>query len=109
MSYIDYFLYIIKHFTDKLLARLNKGKQKPTTSANNQTPKKQTINRKTINIPCCTTVASTISNMVKDEELMPPPSNATKQEYIMQCENTQPTINTTGKYFTLLYRFSYKI
>lgn len=52
-----------------------------------------------------------MTDMVKDADLMPPPSNTNKQEYMMHCENSQSTMNTTGitEYFKSLYRFLYKI
>ncbi|VVC35359.1 Alpha/Beta hydrolase fold [Cinara cedri] len=77
---------------NRLLARLNKGRQK--SSVNSQISKKQMANRKTINIPC-TSLLTPTTDMAKDEELMPPPSNACKQDYVMQCENSQSTVNTS--------------
>lgn len=72
---------------NKPLARLNKGNQKLMVSPNKQTPKRQTANRKTIK----TSGSSNV--MIKDEELMPPPSSGMNQDYYLQCENPDSTIN----------------
>lgn len=66
-------------------------------SVNNQSPKRQMANRKTINIPS-TSLASTMTDIIKDEELMPPPSIAHKPEYVLQCDNSNSIINTTRKF-----------
>lgn len=64
-------------------------------SANKQTPKRQTTNRKVTK----TLSSSLASNViVKDEELMPPPSSV-KQEYYLQCENADSTINCISKFY----------
>lgn len=76
---------------NKPLARLNKGNQKPMVPANKQTTKRQTPNRKIIKTPSSSLASKVI---VKDEELMPPPpSSSLKQEYYLQCENADSTIN----------------
>jgi len=62
-------------------------------SPNKQTPKRQTANRKTIK----TSGSSNV--MIKDEELMPPPSSGMNQEYYLQCENPDSTINNIRKLF----------
>jgi hypothetical protein len=89
---MNYFIFI-----DKLLARLNKGNQK-FTPVNNQSPKRQLTNRKTINIPC-TSLTSTMVDLAKDEELMPPPSSALNQEFVIQCDNSDSIVNNSRKYF----------
>jgi len=82
-------------FTDKILARLNKDTQKLMISVNKNSSKRQnTANRKIINIPC-TTFPSSMVDIVKDEDLMPPPSCSIKPEYDIQYENS----NTTRKFF----------
>lgn len=89
--------------TDKLLARLNKGNQKSQVSANKLPFKKQSIlNRKTVHIPC-TSIASTMTDTTKDEELMPPPSIALKQEYTIQLEDTNSTRKFILEYFFMRY------
>lgn len=65
-------------------------------SVNKPSPRRQ-INRKTINIPC-TSLASMVTDMVKDEELMPPPSSTHQQEFTIHCESINP-INTNRKLF----------
>jgi len=65
-------------------------------SANKQTPKRQTANRKIIKTPSSSLASKVI---VKDEELMPPPSCSLKQEYYIQCENADSTINSIRKLF----------
>ncbi|XP_015363469.1 PREDICTED: uncharacterized protein LOC107161539 [Diuraphis noxia] len=76
---------------NKSSARLNKGSQKLMVSANKQTPKRQTANRKVTK----TSNSSLSSNVIaKDEELMPPPSSSVKQEYYLQCENADSTSNS---------------
>lgn len=70
-------------------------------SVNKQSPRRQITNRKTINIPC-TSLASTMTDMVKDEELMPPPSSSHKQEFTIHCENINP-INENRKFFLMLF------
>lgn len=62
-------------------------------SVNNQSPKKQMAHRKTINVPCSSLNLS-MPDMVKDEELMPPPSRVLTQDYATQCENSNSTINS---------------
>lgn len=66
-------------------------------SVNNQSSKRQMANRKTIHIPS-TSLASTLTDIVKDEELMPPPSSAHKPEYVLQCDSSNSIINTTRKF-----------
>lgn len=79
-------------------------------SVNNQSPKRQMTNRKTINIPS-TSLASTMTDLVKDEELMPPPSSAHKPEYVLQCDNSNSIMNTSRKFlkefipFTICIQF----
>jgi len=73
-------------------------------SANKQTPKRQTANRKVTK----TSSSSLTSNViVKDEELMPPPSSSVKQEYYLQCENADSTINSIRKLFGKILHLSY--
>lgn len=67
-------------------------------AVNNQSPKRQLANRKTINIPC-TSLTSTMADLPKDEELMPPPSSAHKQEFIIHCDNSNSLLNNSRKYF----------
>jgi len=65
--------------------------------ANKQTTKRQTPNRKIIKTPSSSLASKVI---VKDEELMPPPpSSSLKQEYYLQCENADSTINNIRKLF----------
>lgn len=80
-----------KKLNNKPLARLNKGNQKLMVSANKQTLKRQMVNRKIIK--SSTSLGSKV--IIKDEELMPPPSCSIKQEeYFLQCENSNSTINS---------------
>lgn len=65
-------------------------------SVNNQSPKRQMTNRK-INIPS-TSLASTMTDIIKDEELMPPPSSTHKSEYVLHCDSSNSIINTTRKF-----------
>lgn len=89
--------------TDKLLARLNKGNQKSLVSANKLPFKKQSYsNRRTVHIPC-TSIASTMTDTTKDEELMPPPSIGFKQEYTIQLEDTNNTRKFILKNFFMHY------
>lgn len=62
-------------------------------SINNQSSKRQMVNRKTINIPC-TSLTASVTESVKDEELMPPPSSVLKQEFAIQCENLNSSVNS---------------
>jgi len=79
---------------DKPLSRINKGNQKLVVSASKQTSKRQTGNRKNIK-----TQNSKVNAIVKDEELMPPPSCAVKQDDYLQCYNSNSNINDIGKLF----------
>ncbi|XP_029341351.1 KAT8 regulatory NSL complex subunit 3-like [Acyrthosiphon pisum] len=81
----------------KPLAHLNKGNQKRMVPANKQTTQKQTANRKTIKTPSFSMASKVI---VKDKQLMPPPSCSLKQKYKnLQCENANSTINSIRKLF----------
>lgn len=66
-------------------------------SVNNQSLKKQIVNRKSINIPC-TSLNSSMTDMVKDEELMPPPSSILTQDYAVKCDNSNSSINSKYSY-----------
>lgn len=106
---LTYFLsskFNLKFFVSivKPSARLNKGNQKLMVSANKQTPKRQTTNRKVTK----TSSSSLASNViVKDEELMPPPSSSVKPEYYLQCENADSTINSIRKLFQKILHLSF--
>lgn len=73
-------------------------------SVNNQSPKRQIANRKTINIPS-TSLASTMTDIIKDEELMPPPSSAHKHEFVLQCDSSNSITNTTRKFLKVFISF----
>jgi len=64
--------------------------------ASKQTTKRPTANRKIIKTQNSSLASKVI---VKDEELMPPPSSSLKQEYYIQCENADSTINNIRKLF----------
>lgn len=64
--------------------------------ANKQTAKRPTPNRKIIKTQNSSLASKVI---VRDEELMPPPSSSLKQEYYLQCENADSTINNIRKLF----------
>lgn len=66
-------------------------------SVNNQSPKKQMAHRKTINVPC-SSLNLCMTDMIKDEELMPPPSRVLTQDYGTQCENSNSNINSKYSY-----------
>lgn len=55
-------------------------------------------NRKTINIPC-TSLTSSMSDTVKDKDLMPPPSSIHTQDYGIQCESSN-SMDTNRKFFS---------
>lgn len=80
------------------MARLNKGNQKIMVSPNKPTPKRQPTNRKTIKLPS-SSLPFKLENIVKDEELMPPPPTAIKPEIYFPCENSNSAINSIRKLF----------
>lgn len=47
-----------------------------------------------------------MTDVIKDQELMPPPSSSLNHEYVMQCDNSNSTINNTRKFIETFITFT---